>query len=140
VIRGIAATVVGLGLIGGVGAVTYADDGTATVTIDEHNTPKNKKDDARVTLKSDGGESSSCPPDISEKLEAGDIESGRVKLTLDRVRKRIVAIEKANPGNTLPPKLYDEYQALAERDDALVKRFNEGVDRHNATMEANCTK
>lgn len=136
--RGIAATVVGLGLIGGVGAVTY-DDGTATVSIDEHNTPDNKEDDARVTLTTAAGDEYSCPADIHEKLKASNLESGRIKLTLKRVRKRVDAIEKANPDNTLPSKVYDEYRRLQKRDDALVDRFNVRVDRHNAILKANCT-
>jgi xanthine/CO dehydrogenase XdhC/CoxF family maturation factor len=138
-VKGIVASVVGLGLIGGVGAVTYADDGTATVSIDERNTPNDASDDARVTLKTGGGKEYLCPADIDEKFEPGDIEAGRIKLTLERVGKRIDAIETANPGDTLPPKVYDEYQRLLKRQNALVKHFNEAVDRHNAILEANCT-
>ena len=82
----------------------------------------------------------SCPADIEERFEAGDIEAGRIKLTLDRFEGRIDAIEKAHPGDTLPPKLYAEYERLVKQDRALVKRFKQAVDRHNAILEANCTE
>ena len=117
----------------------YDNDGTATVSIDERNTPNDASDDARVTLNTDGGDEYSCPADIDEKFEAGDIRAGRDKLTLQRVRERVDAIEKAHPGNTLPPAVYDEYQRLGKRDDALVDAFNKTVERHNAILEANCT-
>ena len=139
VIRGVVATIVGLGLVGGVGAATYNDDGTTTVTIDEHNTPDDARDDARVTFKTEG-KAYSCPEGVEEKLEPGDIEAGRIQITLRRTRKQLRAIEKSHPGDTLPPAVYDGYHKLSERYDALVDRFNDQVDRHNAILEADCTE
>jgi hypothetical protein len=138
-VRGIIATgVVGLGLVGGAGAVTYNDDGTATVSIDERNTPKDSSDDARVTFKT-SGKTHSCPPGLGDQLASGDIKAGRIKITLKRNRKQLRAIEKAHP-NGAPPDVYAEYQRRAKRDDALVAAYNDEVDLHNAILEENCTK
>jgi hypothetical protein len=135
-VRGIVASVVGLGLIGGVGAVTYNDDGTATVRIDERNTPNDASDDARVTFKTNG-KAYSCPDGIEEQLEPGDIEAGRIKITMRRLGKQLRAIEKANPEGA-PPAVYARYKRLAKRHDDLVDRFNDAVDRHNGILEASC--
>lgn len=139
-IKGLIATgVVGLGLVGGAGAVTYSDDGTATVRIDEHNTPKDSSDDARTTFKT-GGKTYSCPTRLGDRLESGDIKAGRIEITMKRNRKRLDAIDKANPDRVLPPAVYDEYQRRSKRDKALVAAFNDQVDLHNAILEVNCTK
>jgi hypothetical protein len=138
-VRGIIATgVVGLGLVGGAGAVTYNDDGTATVKIDEHNTPKDESDDARVTFKT-GGRTYSCPPGTDEQLASGDIKAGRIKITMKRNRKQLRAIEKAHP-NGAPPDVHAEYQRRAKRDAALVAAYNDQVDLHNAIIKEDCAK
>ena len=126
-------------MIGGGGAVAYNDDGTATVKIDEHNTPGDASDDARVTFKA-SGKTYSCPRGIRDQFEPGDIKAGRIKITLKRNRQQIRVIEKAHPDRVLPPAVYDKYQRLTKRDDALVAAFNDEVARHNAILKENCTK
>jgi hypothetical protein len=136
-VRGIVAGVVGLGLIGGAGSVAYNDDGTATIRIDERNTPNDASDDARVTFKANG-KTYSCPPGVEAQLEPGDIKAGRIKITLKRNRQQLRVIEKAHPDSVLPPAVYDEYQRLTKRDDTLVAAFNDEVSRHNAILKKNC--
>lgn len=93
-----------------------------------------------MTLETDGGQAYTCPDGVEGQFEAGDIEAGRIKLTLERVEGRIDAIEEAHPGDTLPKRVYVRYQRLVKQDRALVRRFNDAVDRHNAILEANCSK
>ena len=137
-IRGIVTGVVGLGLIGGAGSVAYHDDGTATVKVDERNTPGDASDDARVTFKASGNKYS-CPPGVRDQLEPGDIKAGRIKITMKRNRQQVHVIEKAHPDRVLPPAVYDKYQLLAKRDKALVAAFNDQVAHHNAILKVNCT-
>jgi hypothetical protein len=96
-VRQVAAGLAGLGLVGGVGAVTYNDDGTAKVTISD----KQGRTEP-VKIEGDRGQNFSCPDGTEAKLEPIDIQAGRIKITLRRVHKSISAIEKRYPGREAP--------------------------------------
>lgn len=133
-VKKIAAGLVSVGLIGGVGAVTYGDDGTATVTIDDHGTKQT------VSLPMEiGGKSYRCPDDTEAKISAFDINAGRIKLTLQRVRQQEKVIDKRHPGRTVPKRVAVKYNKLLRRDDVLVDRFNSAVDERNAILRTDCT-
>jgi hypothetical protein len=133
VVRRVVAGLAGLGLVGGVGAVTYGDDGSATVTI----TDKNGKAQT-VTIKSDGGKTFSCPDGTEAKFEPIDIRAGRVQLTLRGVHKSMSALEKRYPGGKAPAGVVKRYDKLLKREHQLVKAYNETVDEHNAIIDSDC--
>ncbi len=128
-----AAGVVGLGLVGGVGAVTYDDGGNATVTVTDKKGHKES-----VQIGGSNGKSYSCPDGTEAKLEPIDIHAGRVKITLRRVKKRIDAIEARYPSGEAPGKVVDRYRALGKRENKLVDAFNSAIDQHNAVLKENC--
>ncbi len=133
-VKRIAAGLVGVGLIGGVGAVTYGDDGTATVTIEDHGTKHT------VTLPMEvGGKSYSCPSATQDKISSYDVNAGRIKLTLQQVRRQEKVIDKRHPGRTAPKAVARRYNKLLRRDDDLVDRFNSAVDDRNAILRTDCT-
>jgi hypothetical protein len=132
-VKRIAAGLVGVGLIGGVGSVAYNPDGSATVTIDDHG--KKTKVDLPIEA---GGKAYSCPADVDDKLAPYDVRAGRITLTLRQVRKQEKAIEKAHPGRTAPKAVARRYNRLAARDDRLVDLFNDAVDERNAILERDC--
>jgi hypothetical protein len=133
-VRRVAAGLAGLGLIGGVGAVTYNDDGSTTVSI----TDKNGKVQT-VNIDGDGGRSFSCPDGTEAKLEPIDIRAGRIKLTLRRVDKGMSALEKRYPrGKRAPAAAAHRYNGLLKREKQLIKAYNETVDQHNAVIDSDC--
>jgi hypothetical protein len=130
----IAAGLATVGLIGGVGAVTYSDDGTPTVTVEDHGTKSN------VTLPMlVGGKTYSCPASTEDKISPYDVNAGRIKLTLQRVRRQEKSIKERYPGTRAPKVIADRFNKLARRDDALVDRFNSAVDERNAIIRSDCT-
>ena len=134
-LREAAAGVVGLGLIGGVGSVVYEDDGTTKVTI----TDKSGKEQ---TVSLDGsGPAFTCPPEANARIEEIDVESGRVKLTLQKVEEDLEAIEERYPKKSKPPaRVVKRYRQLTKQHKGLVKAFNATIDEHNAVLEKECTK
>jgi hypothetical protein len=131
-VRRAVAGLAGLGLVGGVGAVAYNDDGSATVTI------KDKQgNEQTVKIGGDGGKTFSCPDGTEAKLEPIDIRAGRVKITLREVRKDLKTLEKRYPDGA-PAKVVKRYNALAKRDDKLVDAYNTAIDDHNAVLDADC--
>jgi hypothetical protein len=130
----IAAGLVTVGLIGGVGAVTYSDDGTPTVTVKDHGTK------SKVTLPMErDGKTYHCPTGTQDKVSPYDVNAGRIKLTLQKVRQQEKAIKKRYPGTRAPKVIADRFNKLARRDDALVDRFNIAVDERNAIISRDCT-
>ena len=125
---------VGLGLVGGVGAVTYDDDGDAKVTITDGKTGKK----ASVELRAGDGKTFMCPATASERVDASNIRAGRVKITMRRVRGSIKALERRYPSGEAPGVVVDRYNGLARRHKRLVRAFNVEVERHNAIIEAEC--
>lgn len=133
--RRIAAGLASLGLIGGVGAVTYDDNGSAEVTITDHGTKRT------VTLPTEaGGKAFHCPAGTRETVAAIDELSGRIQLTLQDVRRDEKAIEDRYPGRTAPKAIISKYNALMRRDDRLVTRFNRSTDDHNAVLDSECSQ
>jgi hypothetical protein len=134
--RRIAAGLAGLGLIGGVGAVTHDDNGSAKVTITDHGSKRT------VILPTEvGGKRFSCPAGTTDKLSTVDELLGRIQLTLEDVRRDEKAIEDRYPERTAPPKaIVSEYKALARRDDRLVARFNRATKDHNAVIDSDCSE
>ncbi len=131
-VKQVAASVVGLGLIGGVGAVAYDKDGTAKVTVTDKAGHKET-----VTI-SGGGKSFSCPDGTDAKLEPIDIEAGRAKITLRHVRESMSAIEKRYPDHRAPHKVVTRYNRLVTREGKLVDAYNSAIDRHNAVLKSDC--
>ena len=95
-VKQVVAGVVGLGLVGGVGAVAYDDDGSAKVTITDKAGHKET-----VTI-AGGGKSFSCPSGTDDKLQPIDIQAGRVKITLRHVRASMNTLEKRYPNHKAP--------------------------------------
>jgi hypothetical protein len=131
-VRQAVAGVVGLGLIGGVGAVAYDKDGTAKVTITDKSGHKET-----VTI-AGGGKSFSCPDGTDAKLEPIDIEAGRAKITLRRVRQSMGTIEKRYPDHRAPTKVVNRYNRLVKREGKLVDAYNSAIDKHNAVLKSDC--
>ena len=131
-VRRVVAGVAGLGLIGGVGAVAYDDDGTAKVTITDKAGHKET-----VTI-AGGGKKFSCPNGTDAKLEPIDIEAGRVKITLRHVRQSMGTIEKRYPDHHAPHKVVVRYNRLVTREGKLVDAYNTAIDKHNAVLTSDC--
>ncbi len=119
--------------MGGVGAVTYSDDGTATVKI----TDKQGKVHT-VTIEGDGGQTFSCPDGTQAKFEPIDIRAGRVKITLQQVHKKMDTLEKRYPEHRAPAAAVRRYNGLLTREHPLVKAYNDAVDEHNAILTSDC--
>jgi hypothetical protein len=132
-VRRVAAGLAGLGLVGGVGAVTYNDDGSTTVKI----TDKNGKVQT-VNIEGDGGKTFSCPDGTEAKFEPIDIRAGRVKITLRQVHKSMDTLEKRYPNGKAPAAAVKRYNGLVKREHKLVKAYNEAVDAHNAIISSDC--
>ncbi len=132
-VKRIAAGLVGVGLIGGVGSVAYNPDGSATVTIDDHG----KKTTVNLPMEV-GGKSYDCPDGIDDKLSPYDVRAGRITLTLRQVRKQEKAIEKAHPDGNASKAVSQRYVRLTRKDDRLVDLFNDTVDERNAILERDC--
>jgi hypothetical protein len=133
-VRRVMAGLAGLGLIGGVGAVTHNDDGSTTVSI----TDKNGKVHT-VNIAGDGGKTFSCPDGTEAKLDPVDIRAGRIKLTLRRVDKSMSSLEKRYPRGKGPPTpAAHRYNGLLKREKQLIKAYNETVDQHNAVIDSDC--
>ena len=129
-----AAGLAGLGLIGGAGTVVYHDNGDATVKIKDQRTGKVQS----VTIHG-GGATFSCPGGTRDRLEPYDIKLGRIKLTLQHVRRAERAIELQYPTHTAPSAVVDRYRALLRRDNRLVSAYNGDVDARNAILNRVCT-
>src|SRR5689334_460634 len=123
-----------VGLIGGVGAVTYGGNGTPTVTVTD---TQGKKTAVTLPVEVDG-KTYSCPAGTEGKLKPYDENAGRIMLTLNAVRKREKTIEKRYPHHVAPDRIVKRYKALMKRDDSLVKRFNKVVDTRNAILDSDC--
>lgn len=131
--RRVAAGLAALGLIGGVGAVTYDDKGTATVTISAHGKKRT------VTLPMDtSGKKYKCPDDIMKKVSPYVILGGRIELTLQDVRKEERSIARRYR-TTAPRRVLRRARELVARDHRLAARFNRVVAKHNAIVAANCS-
>jgi hypothetical protein len=161
VVKQAVAGVVGLGLIGGVGAVTHGDDGSTKVTITD-----DKGHQQTVEIAGGNGKTFSCPSGVDAKLEPIDIEAGRIKITMQNNRKELDALDtridaakkvidgldKRYPTGEAPHKVVVRYnrlvknanrlvkrdKALVKRDDQLVDAYNAAIDRHNAVLDAEC--
>ena len=131
--RVIATGAVGLGLVGGVGSVVHNDDGSSTVTVDD----RGRK--STVTIAADGGQRYSCPKGVEAQLDPVTVRMGRIKLTLDRVRRQEKAIERAYPNSTAPERVIKRYDKLFERDRRLVTAYNDAVDEHAGILRSDCT-
>ena len=124
----------GLGLIGGVGAVTYDNSGTPTVTVKDKSGKQHK---VRITGDGDG-KPYDCPRATRAKFEPHDIRAGRIKITLRQVKKELRTIEARYPGRTAPAAVADRFNALARRHNRLVAAYNGEVEKRNAILEADC--
>ena len=133
IVRKAVGALVTLGLVGGAGAVAYDSDGTATVTV----TDEQGREES-VQIKGDGGQSFSCPEGIEARVEPIDIEAGRVKVTLRRVRKQLKAIDRRYPGKAAPADVADRYNGLVKRENRLVDAYNDSIGEHNAVLTADC--
>ena len=134
-IRGVVITgLVGLGLIGGAGAVAYDDDGTATVKIKD----RKPGTEQTVRLRGPGGKMYSCPPGTSDKLSPHDTRAGRITLTLRQVHREERKIDNQYPGRTAPAAVAARFNGLIRRHKRLIAAYNESVDRRNAILEADC--
>jgi hypothetical protein len=132
-VRKAAAGLAALGLIGGAGAVTYDDNGAATVTIADHGVNRT------VNLPMEkGGKRFKCPDGIETKLSPYDILGGRIQLTIEDVRRDEKAIVTRYDADTAPRAVMHKYKLLVARDHRLTARFNRTVDKHNAVIDANC--
>jgi hypothetical protein len=133
-IRKLAAGLAGLGLIGGAGTVIYNHNGSTTVRITDPKT-------GQVQSVSIGasGQAFSCPAGTRNRLEPYDLEAGRIKLTLLRVRRVERAIERRYPSHNAPSSVARRYNALLRRDNRLVSAFNRAVGAHNAIISRDCT-
>jgi len=134
-LRKVAAGLVGLGLISGAGKVAYDKNGDAVVKITDRKTGKVQT----VHINSVHGKSYSCSSGASSKLQAYDIEEGRIKLTLLQVRARERKIERQYSGSVAPHAVVVRYKALNSRDDRLVSAYNKEVEAHNAILGQQCT-
>jgi hypothetical protein len=132
-VRKIAAGLTGLGLVGGAGAVTYNDDGTAKVTITDGQGHKQS-----VQIGGGNGQSYKCPDGTEAKLESVDIRAGRIKITLQRVEKSLDAIEARYPGRKAPDAVVTRHNRLVKRDKALIHAYNASIDEHNMILETDC--
>jgi hypothetical protein len=134
VLRKAAAGLAGLGLIGGAGSVVYNHHGDATVKI---------KDAAgnvqTVRLGSGNGRAFSCPDGTSDRLQGTDITAGRIKLTLQKLRREEAALERRYPhGRGASRTVIVRYNAMVRRDNRLVDAFNAEIDAHNAILHEDC--
>jgi hypothetical protein len=132
VIRKAVAGLAGLGLIGGVGSVAYKH-GDAMVKIKDASGQVHT-----VVIGGDGGRQYSCPSATDNRLEPIDIRAGRIKLTLQAVRRSEQAIERRYPGHIAPHAVVVRFNALARRDDRLVTAYNAQIDEHNAVLDRDC--
>ena len=131
--REVAAGVVGLGLIGGIGSVTYNDDGSTNVTITGEDGKKQS-----VQLEGDGP-AFTCPDGVTARIEEVDVESGRIKLTLQKVEDELDAIQRKYPKSKRPPaRVIKRYDRLVKQDKKLIKAFNASVDEHNKIIDEEC--
>jgi hypothetical protein len=105
------------------------------VTITDKTTGKTES----VTIEGDKGRTFACPDGTEAKLEPIDVQAGRIKITLRRVERRIVAIEKRYPNGGAPPAVVKSHDRLVRQDDRLVDAYNAQIDRHNAVINADCT-
>jgi hypothetical protein len=133
-LRKAAAGLAGLGLIGGAGSVVYNHNGDATVKITDA-----AGHVQTVQLGSGNGRAFSCPDGTSDKLKATDITAGRIKLTLQKVRREEAALERRYPhGRGATQRVVARYSALVHRDNRLVDAFNAAIDAHNAVLHEDC--
>ena len=132
-VRKAVAALTGLGLIGGAGSVVYNQHGDATVKIKDAGGQVHS-----VVIGSDGKQFS-CPPGTHEQLQGYDLRAGRIKLTLQAVRRTEHAIEARYPGSVAPHPVVVRFKALHARDNRLVDAYNLQVDEHNAVITRNCT-
>ena len=130
--RVIAAGAVGLGLAGGVGTVVHNDDGSSTVKLNDGGHT------SKVTIAA-GGKEYSCPPGVEDDLDRVLVRIGRMKLALDKLRRREKAIEAAHPEEIPSAHVIERYNKLSNRDDRLVDAYNRAVDEHNAILASRCT-
>ncbi len=124
--------VVGLGLVGGVGSVVQNEDGSSTVTIEDHG----KK--SSVTIEGNG-RTYSCPSDVESQLEKLTILLGREKLTSERIERKLRKIKRTHPSNTAPDSVVSKYNALVKQDRKISRHYNKTVDQYNAVLKAECS-
>jgi hypothetical protein len=135
VIRGLIGTgLAGLGLVGGAAAIHYSDNGSATVKVKDHGVTRT------VKLGGGGGQSYSCPASAIDKMRPIDIQSGRIKLTIQDVEGEMKQIEAQYPGGTAPGAVVHRYNGLFRRDHELVAAFNDSIAQHNQIIQSDCTK
>ena len=133
-VRKAAGVLASLGLIGGAGSVAYNQHGDATVKITDQNGQVHS-----VQISSANGTSFSCPSGTDAKLEPIDIRAGRIKLTLQALRRSERQVMTKYPTHTAPHAVVVRYAALIRRDDRLVDAFNAEIDAHNAILHRDCT-
>jgi hypothetical protein len=134
-IRGvIGAGLASLGLVGGAAAIKYNDSGGATVKVKDHGVTRT------VKLGGAGGQTYSCPAGTQSKLQPIDIQSGRIKLTLQDVEGELRQIQAQYPGGRAPGAVVGQYNDLVRRDRALTTAFNNTVAQHNQVIQSDCTK
>jgi hypothetical protein len=68
-----------------------------------------------VTLSGVGG-TFSCPEGTHKKVEPYDVTLGRIKLTLQQVRRQEHGLERRYPSHRAPGPAVDKYNALRHRD------------------------
>jgi hypothetical protein len=133
--RAVVAGLTGLGLIGGTAAIVYNKNGSETVKIKDPKTGQVRS----VSIAGATGAQYSCPSGTRAKLEPYDIEAGRIKLTLEKVRAQERAILRQYPSHRAPHAVVVRFKALGRRDSQLVSAFNTEVDRRNAILDQDCT-
>jgi hypothetical protein len=117
-------------------AVTYRDDGDATVTIGQSDTGSAKA----VTLPIEaGGTTYSCPLDVNEKRAPYDGVAGRTKADIQDVKRELDRLGARYPAGVAPSAIVRRYNSLRSREKRLIARFNGAIDKSNAILESYCT-
>jgi hypothetical protein len=129
-----AAGLAGLGLIGGTVAVIHNQNGDETVKIKNDTTGQVQT----VRISGAGGKPWSCPADEDSKLDPYTVRAGRIKLTLQQVRRVEHQLFRQYPKGA-PHRVVVRFNALHLRDGRLVDAYNAQVAEHNAIIRRDCS-
>jgi hypothetical protein len=116
-----AAGIAALGLIGGVGHVVYDNNG-AKVTITDHGKSKS------VHIATSDEQTYTCPDSASREVKQHMIRLGRIKLTVQQVRREYRQLGEQDY----------RYSGLVGRAVRLVRAYNAEVNATNAILGRDC--
>lgn len=117
-------------------AVTYRDDGDATVTVGDRDNGPAKA----VTLPIEvGGTTYRCPLDVNKRRAPYDGLAGRTKADIEDVKRELDRIGTRYPDGVAPSAVVRRYNSLRSREKRLIARFNGAIDTSNAILESDCT-